>query len=222
MHLSNQYENRSENNSLIRTLFYIILSVVIIFSSLIALVISNKKFDSNINKCISTNTKLISTSNNLLLEIGSAQRRVLSLALIEDQKKQEAILIKWKTAVTNSENHHKTLVEHFKSNDPTLKLDHILQKAQKNRNIYLKSSAEFIQLIHQHKSEKQISKFLVTDLTPKFKQYRITQLALAKMLNKQFLVDSHTITKKASNTVWVIFIIALSPFFFLGYALFRK
>ena len=221
MHLSNQYDRSSENNSLIKTVFYFIISILIIISSLIILLVSNKNLDTNITKCISNNTKLITSSHNLLLEIGSAQRRVLALALITDKKKQEGIRKKWELAISNSEKHNKAISEYFNRNYSTLTHGAIMKKSQEHRIEYLKSSKKFIQLINLKKDRNIISKFLIYDLGPKFKRYRIMQLELSKMLNEQFLIDSHNITAKASKTVWIVFSIGLFPFVFFGYKLFK-
>lgn len=221
MRLNNQFDQYSEGNSLVRTLSFIIISTVAIISSLIILLYNNKSLDKKINQCISNNTELIMTSNNLMLEIGNAQRRILALALTIDKSEQKDLIRDRELAISNSHKHHEEITKYIESNPLIPELSQISRKSNQLRKEYLKLSEHFILLLEKKVDETIISAYLTEKLTPKFKKYRLNQLKISESLNKQFIVESQSITKKSSTVVWVAFVIGVLPFVFLFKVLFN-
>lgn len=214
MSFNNQYQS-SEKNSLIKTLLFLIVSAIVIIASLIVLLTNNKNLDRNINRCISNNTQLISTSNNLIHETGSAQRRLLSLALVTDKTELQSIYNERDLAISNSQKCHNKIVEHLKSKTLISELSYTVKKSIILRIEYIKSADKFITLVKKKTSKHDISYYLSEVLSPKFKKYRLNQLRIYELLNKQFITESQTITKKSSIIVWIVFIVGVIPFLFV-------
>jgi hypothetical protein len=219
MSFSNPYESTKGNSKSVSVLFNLLISIIVIIFSFIFLVIENRKLDANINQCIMDNTELISASNALILATGNAQRAILSFASVDEINEEKYIKRQWVEYIVQIERITKSIYQKIESNSIYLKRPISLKNALTERNKYVKYSEEFYRLWKNN--SKEASFLLVTKLNPQFKKYRGNQLKTHEYFTHHFLEKSSAITKKASVIVWVIFAIGVSPFFFLGYSLYK-
>jgi len=212
MYSSNPQEQTQHSSSAVKTLLYIILSFIIIIGSLITLFITHKNLDKNITKSIISNSQKITISNNLLLEIGSEQRALLALEIKGDYNKKMNNEKMWRTSLSKSENLSNSLQTNFK-----YKTD--LSKINTARKNYINTTENYLKLIRQNKNA---STYLINVQNKEFKNYRSLQLKFTENLNKQFLIETHSITEKSSNIVWALFLAGLFAFGLIIFTLLKS
>ncbi len=211
-----------EDKEIVRTIIYFIISIIIVLSSLVILFVNTNNLKTNITECIDENSELIETSNNLILEIGTMQRRLLAMAVVSDERDEKRIMGRWYNAVDSSGSFHSIVLHQLKSNKEFSEHFPIINTLPDIRAKYLVASREFVGLLKSKAEDQIVSEFLLKELGPKFKKYRITQLKIGSLIHEKFIEESQEITRKSSFVVWCVFGIGVFPFFFLGYRLFKK